>query len=78
MSNLTWTTQDLESALNKKPETKNPKPSTKLPTTSSSLKKLTILWGDELLKPNKLKPKIYSKTTSIKTTKIIMDQYKNI
>ena len=40
--------------LNKKPETKNAKPSTKLPTTSSSLKKLTILSEDGLLKPNKL------------------------
>jgi hypothetical protein len=40
--------------LNKKPETKNPKQSIKLPTTSSSLKKLTILQEEGLLKPNKL------------------------
>ena len=64
--------------LSKKPETKNPKQSTKLPTTNSSLKKLTTLFEDELSKPNKLKPKIRSKIISIKTTKIIMDQYKNI
>jgi hypothetical protein len=64
--------------LNKKPEIKNEKPSINPPTTNSSLKKLITLVGDGLLKPNKLKPKIRSKTTSIKTTKIIMDQYKNI
>ena len=64
--------------LNKKPEIKNEKPSINPPTTNSSLKKLTILFEDGLSKPNKLKLKIRSKTTSIKTTKIIMDQYKNI
>ncbi len=64
--------------LNKKLEIKNEKPRTNPPTTNSSLKKLTILFEDGLSKPNKLKPKIRSKATSIKTTKIIIDQYKNI
>ena len=64
--------------LNKKPEIKNEKPSTNPPTTSSSLKKLTILCGDELLKPNKFKPKKRSKIISIKTIETIIVQYRNI
>ena len=42
--------------MNKNPEIKNEKPNTYPPTTSSSLKKLTILWLDKLLKPNKKVP----------------------
>ena len=63
--------------LNKKPEIKNEKPSTNPPTISSSLKKLTILFEDKLLKPNKLKLKIRSKIISINTIKIIIAQYRN-
>ena len=64
--------------LNKNPEIKNEKHSTKPPTTSSSLKKLTLLYKDKLLKPSELNPKILSKIISTKTIKTIIDQYRNI